>query len=83
MRVDRVDQQPDHAFAGQFALQFLHGAGAEMIVAKRTIQIVGFQHDNLAFVIAQPVCFAVDVFGGELRRRLAELRRSRRGADES
>lgn len=73
VRAGRVDEQPDHAFGGHRALEFLHSAGAEMIVAERAIEIVGFEDDNLAFVIAEFVCFAFDVLGGEVRGGLADL----------
>ena len=44
-----------------------------MIVAKRAILVVGFEHDDFAFVVAEFVGLAVNVPGGEIRRGLAHL----------
>ena len=62
-------------------MQLLHRASLEMIVAERTIEIVGLEDDNLAFVIAKLVGLTIDVLGREIWRGLADFSRCPCGAD--
>ena len=52
-----IDRQPDHAFAGKFALQLLHVAAAVMLFHKRAFGIEPFQHHIFAFVFGKAVRF--------------------------
>ena len=69
--VHGIHHQPDNAFGGQIPLQFLHRAARVVVVAIRTVGIVGLDDDDLALVIAQVDGFAVDVRAGEIRRGFA------------
>ncbi len=78
----RVHHEEDYTVGGEVFLQSLHGACAIMIVAEGAVEIIGFQNNDLAFVIAQLNGFAVDIRGREVRRGFADFGDCKRGADE-
>ena len=69
----RIDGDPDDALGRVIGLEFLHVAGAVMLLHERAAEVDPFEDDDLALQFAERDGFAVQVFRVERGSGLADF----------